>query len=175
MRRRRGYSFSTLPLPKGVPAHIRDREDAQLFFWRMYREANGIRGLYGCPVYLCGSALRDDNADPRDWDFRVSMPDAAFALRFGPVGEWLREGETGNWGRTRWRWSDECVKRSKRASADLRLNVDFQIYPLSYARTFYHHLPRLQLDTRPRLRNSARLIELNARTARPSMTQAVGR
>lgn len=110
-------------------------------------EANGIRGLYGVPVYLVGSALMDANEKPRDWDFRITLADEDFALRYGDATEWAREGANGHWTDIRWRWSDDCVKRSKAASGFLGLNVDFQAYPASYAKRFKGQ-PRLRLDTR---------------------------
>jgi hypothetical protein len=114
---------------------------------RLHAEANGIRGLYGVPVYLCGSALMDTNEKPRDWDFRITLADADFEMRYGVVDEWVKQGQSGYWTDVRWRWSDDCVKRSKAASAHLGLNVDFQAYPASYAKRFKGQ-PRLRLDTR---------------------------
>jgi hypothetical protein len=64
-----------------VPAHLRGRKNARL--WSLRRLANGLRGYYGQPVYLCGSALLDGNTNPRDWDIRIELPDEQFALRYG--------------------------------------------------------------------------------------------
>jgi hypothetical protein len=108
-----------------------------------------VRGQYGWPVYLVGSALRDDNPDPRDWDVRVMLSDRWFRTRFGDPGLWEREGSTGNWTKEiRWRWSDACVKQAKHGSLHTRLNIDFQAYPLEYAHRFYGGQPRMRLDTR---------------------------
>jgi hypothetical protein len=112
------------------------------------REGNGIRGLYGVPVFLCGSALMDGNEKPRDWDFRITLADADFKARYGDPHKWEMEGCNGEWTDIRWRWSDDCVKRSKQLSAILGLNVDFQVYPRSYARKRFKGKPRLRLDTR---------------------------
>ena len=110
-------------------------------------EANGLRGLYGVPVYLVGSALFDSNEQPRDWDIRLALPDAEFKRRYGDPERWLFEGGDGNWTKVRWRWSDDCVKQSQRCSSNCGVLVDVQIYPESHAKR-YRGRPRLRLDTR---------------------------
>jgi hypothetical protein len=127
-----------------LPAHITPGRLAQMQRW-----ANRLRGRYGVPVYLVGSALREDNPDPRDWDFRLTLPDEDFALRFGPVDEWRDEGYTGDWTRTRFRWSDQCVKDTKDAVAWMHLNADVQIYPASHVAELYADQPRVRIDTFP--------------------------
>jgi hypothetical protein len=119
------------------------------------RVANNARGYFGSPVYLCGSALLDDNSDPRDWDLRVRLDDDDFAERYGNArpgaqiaDQWEGEGATGEWTDLRWRWSDDCCKWSRRARRNTRLNVDFQVYPASYWDNHYQDLPRVRLDTR---------------------------
>lgn len=133
-------------LEVSLPAHLAANpvRVAQLRRW-----ANRLRGRYGVPLYLVGSALRDDNPDPRDWDIRMMLPDDDFAVRFGPVAEWRHEGNTGDWTRTRFRWSDQCVKDTKDAVAWTHLNVDFQIYAESHAADLYAGKPRLRLDSFP--------------------------
>lgn len=126
-----------------LPAHVA----AQM--WKLRRWANRVRGRYGVPIYLCGSALRADNPDPRDWDVRIMLPDDEFALRFGPVDEWRHEGGTGQWTRTRFRWSDQCVKDTNDFNAWCHLPGDVQIYPESHAAIMYADLPRLRIDTFP--------------------------
>lgn len=125
-----------------LPAHISARLREKLRRW-----ANRLRGRYGAPIYLCGSALREANPDPRDWDVRIMLPDDDFALRFGPVDEWRDEGCTGLWTRTRWRWSDQCVKDTRDFAAWVHLPGDVQIYPESHAATLYADCPRVRLDT----------------------------
>lgn len=127
-----------------IPSHL-----TPALLWRLRRWANRLRGRYGVPIYLCGSALREDNPDPRDWDVRIMLPDVLFALHFGPVDQWRDEGCTGQWTRTRFRWSDQCVKDDKDFAAWVQLNGDVQIYPESHAATMYAGLPRLRLDTFP--------------------------
>lgn len=129
--------------PATLPPHVA----AQM--WKLRRWANRLRGRYGVPIYLCGSALREDNPDPRDWDIRIMLPDDDFALRFGPVEEWRAEGCTGNWTRTRFRWSDQCVKDTKDFAAWVHLNGDVQIYPESHAATMYGDKPRVRIDSFP--------------------------
>lgn len=134
--------FTVAP-PDDAPEHVK----AEWFVLR--RLGNGLRGLYGVPVHLCGSALRPDNSEPRDWDVRITIPDEDFAARFGGTAqEWAAQGETGEWGSVRWKWSDECVKLTKRHWKTTALNVDIQIYPESYVQKKYADLPRLRIDTR---------------------------
>jgi hypothetical protein len=117
-------------------------------WYGLRRFANGMRGLYGLPVYLVGSALRPDNTSPRDIDIRIEMPDAEFEVRFGSVRRWLDEGAIGNWTQVRWRWSDECVKRSKQAWQEISGLVDFQVYPASYCRRLFAKKRKIRIDTR---------------------------
>ncbi len=110
------------------------------------RWANGIAAYYGVPVYLVGSALRESNHDPRDWDIRCCLPNYDFMVRYGSAEEWVAEGISGNWTRTRWRWSADCVKQTKHAwRATGALNVDFQTQPISEWERFNNE-PRLRLD-----------------------------
>lgn len=132
-------------MKRPIPDHVQNRLKA------LRRWANGLRGYYGAPIYLVGSALSGSNPSPRDWDVRVTLADQDFARRFGDVEKWEDEGGTGKWTTIRWRWSDECVKNSKQGSAHTGLNIDFQIYPRPHVRRFYRaNLPRLKLDTRGR-------------------------
>lgn len=116
---------------------------------RLRAWADGIAGFYGAPVYLVGSALQDHNEHPRDWDIRVEMPDDDFSARFGSVEAWTTEAVTGQWGECRWRWSAECVKRTRDAWRWAMVNVDFQIYPLTHAERAYGKMPKLRLDSMP--------------------------
>lgn len=133
-----------IPIPNGCPAHLRDRMDRLCM---LQGEANGLRGLLGVPVWLCGSAMRDDNGDPRDWDVRLVLPKHRFEARYGPVDDWMAEGAVGLWERTRWRWSDDCTKFSRDWSKTTRMNIDLQVQPLP---TWLKHReePRMRLDTR---------------------------
>jgi hypothetical protein len=110
-------------------------------------EANALRGLYGVPVYLVGSALFDANPQPRDWDIRLTLPDDRFKRRYGDAEQWEFEGGDGHWTAIRWRWSDDCVKQSQRLTSNLGVLVDVQIYPERYAKRFRGR-HRLRLDTR---------------------------
>jgi len=117
-------------------------------------EAKRTAQFYMLPVYLVGSALIDANEKPRDYDVRVQMPDEQFTRLFGDPLKWTIEGQTGRWTEIRYRWSDECVKRSREASRACSALVDVQIYPPSYWKNF-GHLPRLLL-ARPSRRLSRR-------------------
>lgn len=115
--------------------------------------ANSASALYGVPVYLCGSALREDHPEPRDWDFRLCLPDEVFALRYGggsprAVERWIAEGATGCYSAVRWHWSDDCVKQSRHASRRTGLCVDLQVYPETHWRKQYADAPRVRIDTR---------------------------
>ncbi len=163
MKHRKGYTFRRRPCPRSAPAHLREDERASKTdpkrwpsrWSRLYKEGNGLAGLYGAPVYLVGSALNDANAEPRDWDVRITLSDRSFAARYGSVEQWIREGETGNWTSVRWCWSADCVKQAKHMAGNTRLNIDFQVYPQSYVAKRFDQQPRLRLDTRHRrpLRN----------------------
>lgn len=132
----------------GRPAHLRSGGANEALWPRLVREANFERGLFGVPIYLCGSALFDFNANPRDWDIRLRLEDDDFAARFGDPETWRLEGNSGLWTAVRWRWSDECVKRSHQWSAKFRSTFDVQIYPASHWDDFYGNAPRLRLDSR---------------------------
>lgn len=132
--------------PVRLPKHLLANK-GRLFKLRKF--ANSIRAFYGLPVYLCGSALLENNPEPRDWDIRLEMPDKDFALRFGDPKKWRDEGFTGEYTRIRWGWSDECVKRTKSAWRETGLNIDFQIYPRVYCKELgYDRQPKARLDTR---------------------------
>jgi len=106
--------------------------------------ARGLRGYYGEPVYLCGSALLDCNADPRDWDVRIGLRDADFKRRYGNPDEFRKNQSSGNWTRVNWRWSYDCVKQSKDSYNRTQLNVDLQTQTWRTWRA-YRHMPRFQL------------------------------
>lgn len=125
-----------------APEHLRRNRDRLRL---MRRRAREIARFYCVPVWLCGSALLDCNAKPRDWDIRLTLPDDDFARRYGDPEKWEREGSTGEWTDVRWRWSNDCVKRSKQESLALGLNIDLQIYPASHA-IVYRYEPRYRLD-----------------------------
>jgi hypothetical protein len=135
------------PVPPGCPLHLRSSDAGFARLHLLQRWANGVRGLYGVPVWLVGSALRDDNADPRDWDIRLRLSDAAFRARYGPPLAWVAQGTSGLWERTRWRWSDDCTKMSREGAVYTRLNIDFQVYPRAYWERFVGE-GRMRLDTR---------------------------
>lgn len=119
---------------------------------RLRSHANNVRAYYGEAIFLVGSALLDFNGRPRDWDWRVVLPDADFHRRYGITAkDWMDQGSDGTWSEGRWRWSDDCVKRSKEASGWTGVNVDFQTMPALAERVWgWHKKPRFQLDSRPR-------------------------
>lgn len=128
-------------MKRPTPEHVK----AKLVVLR--RWANALRGYYGVPVYLCGSALSGSNPNPRDWDIRLTLSEEQWRKRFGDPWKWEEEGGSGKWTDIRWKWSDECVKNSEQGYRRTGLNIDFQIYPAAHARQ-YAHRPKLRLDTR---------------------------
>lgn len=137
-----------------LPAHLRPGGENGILRQMLRRRANAERGLLGVPIYLCGSALLDFNTKPRDWDIRIRLSDREFSRRYADgrkdgVSAWITEAQTGEWTAIRWRWSDDCVKRSKDWSRHcMGLNFDVQIYPATHWKALYRHSPRLRLDTR---------------------------
>jgi hypothetical protein len=131
-------------IPRNVSPVVRER-------WQSLRLiGNRMRGLYGVPVFLVGSALRQDNDDPRDIDIRMMLSESDFARRYGDPQKWSDEGSTGRWTRIRWRWSDDCVKLSRDAWAHTRLNCDVQVYPKRHADLLYKKKRRVRIDSRGR-------------------------
>lgn len=96
-------------------------------------------------MWLVGSALKDGNAKPRDWDIRIVLSEQAFARRFGDSDIWQEEAVTGRWTDVRWRWSNECIKQGVWASGYSGLNVDFQIFPATVAKV-YKFRPKFRLN-----------------------------
>ena len=125
-----------------APAHLRENRPKLKLLRRWARLVKTRMG--GSSVYLCGSALHDGNADPRDWDIRVNLTAAEFRRFYGDPDAWEDQGRTGQWQRERIRWSDDCVKISKEAFYHVSLNVDFQVYPRVYAK-IYRNRPRYLL------------------------------
>lgn len=126
-----------------LPRHLQDNPKR---LNKLRRFANEMANFYRTPVYLCGSAMIDFNCEPRDWDIRIEMGHRDFKRRFGDPWQWMTEGGTGNWTQLRWKWSDECVKRTKDGWGRTGLNIDFQIYPLVQIQS-YAHKPKVRLDT----------------------------
>ncbi|WP_221039213.1 hypothetical protein [Gelria sp. Kuro-4] len=106
--------------------------------------ARTLARKYSCPIYLVGSALNTDT--PRDVDILAIMPDDEFAKRYGSVKEWVQQGETGDWGEARWRWSRECTRQTKQLWRVTDMKIDFQIQPESYANSY--KAPKLLLAER---------------------------
>lgn len=130
----------------GERARLRELHGTQRFV-ALQRLANNLFDRFHRPVYLVGSALR--KSDPRDYDLRIRIDIPQFRVRFGDPERWRQEGRTGQYTCVRWRWSDECVKRTRQGWRETRLNVDVQLYPpAEWAR--YQKEPRVRLDTRGR-------------------------
>jgi len=83
----------------------------------------------GCPFYLVGSALT--NEDPRDIDLYGRMDNKWFEVHFGPIATWEEEGKTGRWGPARHSWSRLCVALTAWGVQMTGLNLDVQVKPAS--------------------------------------------
>jgi hypothetical protein len=119
--------------------------------------ANKLRVFFGETVWLAGSRL-DSARTPRDWDFRICLPDDVFAYRYvGSLGmgdpfeaavRWLKNFKSADFNDSVWRWGDDMVHHSRKATLETGEMVDVQVYPALYWREF-DGLPRVRLDTRP--------------------------
>lgn len=132
------------PILRRLPKHLRANREA---LGHLRHLANALTARYGLPVWLCGSALADFNARPRDWDLRIEMPDEQFTRMFGDWQKWQQEGWSGEWSTIRERWAAECVKQTGWCWKTAPLNIDFQIYPVTHCRVHYRTAPKLKLTT----------------------------
>lgn len=133
-------------IPAGLPHNC--------FVLRAWNHANGLSARYfGCPVYLVGGALRDD--DPRDIDLVVEVPDELFVCLYGdhPRQTGAINRELDAWEMSRcdanpapiWRrWARDCAKQSRTLTLSVGRAVDFKVQP---QRSFDAHTdPRVRLD-----------------------------
>lgn len=100
---------------------------------------------FGAPVYLVGSSLTD--ADARDVDISIVLPDEEFAARYGDVQQWDRELWGTEWGAERQRWAEDQVKLARHLVRAYRINVDLKIEPDFRAAAIYAGKPRVRLDS----------------------------
>lgn len=134
-------------IPEGLPSNP--------FVLRAWAQASGLSARYfGCPVYLVGGALRDD--DPRDIDIVVAMPDDLFVCSYGdhPWQTGATHREIDAWETSKddaapapvWRrWARDCAKQSRALTLAIARAVDFKTQPLrSFAA--YDFKPRIRLD-----------------------------
>lgn len=105
--------------------------------------ARQIKRIWQHPIYLVGSGLRKKR--PRDWDIRVELPDVKFKKLIGPVKIWESKMLSGDWDRVEYHWSDICVAFNHDGHEKTGLNIDFQFYPLSYAKELYGTEKKLKL------------------------------
>lgn len=105
--------------------------------------ANRLKHFYGGYVYLVGSALW--KKEPRDIDIRLILPDEQFEILIGNVNSWIYQIETGQWKEECYKWSKMCTQETHYFWHETGLNIDFQIYPESFSRKRYGHLPKLLL------------------------------
>lgn len=135
-------------------ARIPDDLPRSPFVLRVWAQASGLSARYfGCPVYLVGGALRDD--DPRDVDIVVAMPDDLFVHSYGdhPWRVGAVHDELDAWECSKnnaapapiWRrWARDCAKQSRLLTLSCARAVDFKVQPL---RAFDAYSgPRVRLD-----------------------------
>lgn len=114
------------------------------------RWANSLRAYYGHPVYMIGSQLNPGVEHPHDIDVVCILPDDEFALRYGPLDEWMEQGLTGAYHTTRWRWAREMHKRWREGVNETHLPIDFKVYPMAQHRGYanlHAVVPPYRLDT----------------------------
>lgn len=116
---------------------------------RLERWANSISAYLHCPVFLAGSALYKE--DYRDVDVFALISDWDFELRFGPVLEFLEEGQTGKYTEIRWSWARECSKQWRAGCSETGMNLDFKI--ISHTQHKQHGgKPVYRLDNNPNVK-----------------------
>lgn len=137
----------TAKIPEGLPTNS--------FVLRAWAQASNLSARYfGCPVYLVGGALRDE--DPRDVDLVVAIPDDLFVNSYGEnpwqVGAVQRELDA--WETSKgdanpapiWRrWARDCAKHSRLLTLSTGRAVDFKTQPVR-AFDAYATKPRIRLD-----------------------------
>lgn len=101
---------------------------------------------YGYPVYLIGSAIHDENA--RDYDILVILPDESFEARYGSVARWRVDRWNNDAGEVTKKWSADVGKLADHVSRCIHKNVDFKVYPESYAAEFANG-EKVRLDSIP--------------------------
>lgn len=112
--------------------------------------SNQISGFYGHPIYLVGSQITGSDS-PRDVDIICPIPNKEFELRYGDINEWLTEGGTGIWTDIRWKWANDCTKRSLDGMRCTDLKIDFKVQPMAAFNGYQHihkEFPPVRLDTR---------------------------
>lgn len=134
-------------IPEGLPHSP--------FVLRAWAQASGLSSRYfGCPVYLVGGALRDE--DPRDVDLVVAMPDDLFVASYGdhPWRVGATHDELDAWECSKsdpspapiWRrWARDCAKQSRLLTLSCARAVDFKVQPIR-AFDAYATKPRIRLD-----------------------------
>jgi hypothetical protein len=118
---------------------------------KLVRWANAISAFYGHSVYLVGSQLTAKE-NPRDVDVLCILPDYEFELRYGSCDEWAKEGASGIYTGIRWKWADDCVKKSLHGMKETQLEIDFKVQPESFQEGYKNmqdYFPPYKLDTRP--------------------------
>jgi hypothetical protein len=124
----------------------------EIELYKLRKWADILYKYYEQPVYLCGSTLKSKKH--RDVDIRIILPDLEFGCRYGEKSKaienthtWISEGLTGLWNDIRWKWSKDCVKKTRQGWMKTNLNIDFQIYPKSYCGK-YKNLLKERIDTK---------------------------
>ena len=120
---------------------------------RLVAIAPSLSGLYfGCPIYLVGGALHDE--DPRDVDVVAVVPDQLFLASYSELDAWANEQQIARsidaWSleydnrlntpksKTWERWALDCAKHNARLTIALHKRVDFKVQPETVAAQIDH-------------------------------------
>jgi hypothetical protein len=116
---------------------------------RLVRWANYMRGYYGFPIYLVGSAL--NKTMPRDIDVCCIIPDDLFCKRYhiDNIEQHVSKKISGIWNNSHWRWSDDIIKKTYHGWDFTHMNIDFKVISETENKEQgYEGKEKLQLDTR---------------------------
>ncbi len=113
----------------------------------LYSSALSAR-YFGAPVYLVGSALREN--DPRDIDIVIPLEDELFIACYGDEHDttdlWKRGLRNGSPPSIWRRWAKDCAKQAKAMTMYCKRAVDFTTQPMSHFETYSGD--RVRLDCR---------------------------
>ena len=99
--------------------------------------ANQIQEFYGYNVMLVGSQITGSES-PRDVDIVCAIPDREFELRYGSVNDWVEQGKTGLWTEIRWKWANDCIKKSSDIIKSTGIQIDFKVQPMMVFNKYKH-------------------------------------
>lgn len=112
------------------------------------RWANHVRGFYGHPVYLVGSALTKE--EPRDIDVICILPDEEFKHRYGikNIEQFFRDKILGDFSKPHWNLVDDYLKKTKHGWRFTKMNIDFKVKAEYENKNFHYTSKKEILDTK---------------------------